>query len=125
VCLPFASGQDARDARTILESAIQVAHSGPSYRAEFNGTVEDVAPGYQVKTDVSGSILSVPPENFRANEKIGSQDLLLVRDGEDLWVHAASVKRYSRVPYSIFSSSSDRFILFNVVLNKVNSAELE
>ena len=96
LAFPIAKGQDSPEARAILEKAARANQSGPSYRAEFSGKMEDKAAGLDRKMELSGSVLSQPPDKSRAEMKVGLTEQWTIRDGAESWVYLPRTKKYRR-----------------------------
>ncbi len=88
-----AFGQDSPGARAILDKVIQASRAGRSYRTEISGSAENEG----TKIAVAGNALFQSPGKFRAELKIGPNEVLMVGDGSQTWIYQAAAKSYRRV----------------------------
>lgn len=125
---PSAKGQDSPEGRAILEKAARASQSGPSYRAEFTGKMEDRATGLDRKMELSGFVLSQPPDKLRAEMKVGPTDQWTIRDGPESWLYYPGTKKYRRFTSTAASianfGSLDPNSLFGVLTERLQSVQI-
>ena len=111
-----AFGQDSPDARAILDKVAQVAKAGRSYRAEFVGSVENKGTGLQQKLELAGNVIAQPPGKLRAEMNVGPAEILVVRDGAQLWTYTAATKQYQKTSATAASTADTGFLNPSVLL---------
>src|SRR5580692_8390676 len=123
-----ARGQDSTEARAILEKAARASQSGPSYRAEFSGEMEDKTTGLDRKMELSGYVLSQPPDKSRAEMKVGPTEQWTIRDGAESWVYLPRTKKYRRFTSTAASLANlgglDPNSLFGVLTAGLQSVQI-
>ena len=123
-----AKGQDPPEARAILEKAARASQSGPGYRAQFSGKIEDKATGLDRKMELSGSILTQPPDKSRAEMKVGLTEQWTIRDGAESWVYLPRTKKYRRFTSTTASLANlgglDPNSLFGVLTAGLQSVQI-
>jgi TonB family protein len=111
-----ANGQDSPDARAILDKVAQASKMGRSYRAEFSGSVENKGTGLQQKLEIAGNVIAQPPGKLRAEIKVGPTEILVVRDGAQIWTYMAATKQYRKTAATAASTGDTGFLDPSVLL---------
>ncbi|MDP8990641.1 MAG: TonB family protein [Acidobacteriota bacterium] len=66
--------------------------------------------------EIAGNVISQAPEKLRAEMKVGPAEILVVRDGAQIWTYMAATKQYRKTAATAGSTATTGFIDPSVLL---------
>lgn len=99
----FGFAQRQPEALDVLKKVESTYRSMKTFRAEGSVSIETAGQGMQQKMDMPMTLTMVPPNKLRVENKAAPMNMLMIFNGETLWMYLPLLNKYAKMDPSKFA----------------------